>query len=991
MAGLRKMAIPLTFQTGVDTGSDPKVTGQTLLKAEDAVFPRKGAVGKRRGTRSLAGTHAEQHMATYKDRPVAFEHELLVEDGADITSGAFSSVDTMSLWDVSLNRTQTPEGEQRFNAEVLEVGLVRTWAYAVHEPVGGTYDIHIETFERYNGRPLANTIISGPSAGNNPQCRLVNLNGALYYLYVSTTRIWLGSVNVTTGAIAGAVDTGVLLFSNNQQFDAVAVSTTHIMACGRDSTGNNLRVASLDIGGASYAGVNFAAVDVDAVGIWQRQTDEAVICYFLGTGRDLRFIAYDISLAAPTVADTRLRLLPANTVAYNITGINATPDTAQVFYTQDETVHSLVLVEPRVYRAELNLPGPAVTSDAVICNKAVVASKPLDDTADSGDVFLWITYETQSYAYLLDGAGNHRGKAFPALAEGSNAAEPVATWFIATMDSASTALRYKPTVGDTRAPAMVTIARPANGVLTLEAQDQLQIPTSLPVQFDGESITELGFLHVPDVVSGAAAGGGNLSAGDYLGIVVYEDRDTGNRLHQSSPSLPSATVTSGATGTITWTIPFLTHTLRENVTVTLWRTNAGGSTYYRHPSVNEPNNTALDQFTFDDGSVAADDDLSAEARLYTDGNVLANTQPPSGHVQGEHQGRLFIVDNESPETRVRYSKPYAEGIGVEHADLLYLDAPPEGGDITAIHSFMGRLLVFKADRVYAYGGKGFTNTLLGPGYGDPYLISEAVGCTKQKTMALIPGGLMFQGAARLWLIDKGFRVQSIGDAVRYWTDPITRRPSGALDLRAAVKLPELSIVVYVTDDMALVYNYLYGQWATWTGHVSTDATEAADHLFFKAPSDDTIRIRDVATFLDGATPVTLTVETGWLSFAGLLGYKRVYRAMFGGQNITSHTLRIRIMYDLEPEWIDDLTFDSSTLTRFGSEAHMGDGLSSYEGMGYQVGANPSRQKCTSIRFQFSDDDQTGSNESYDLTALTFEVGIKSGTVVRRGSRRKASP
>jgi hypothetical protein len=991
MAGLKRTTVPVVFQSGVDTSSDPKVTAQALLKAEDAIFPRKGAIAKRRGTKSLAGTHGERFLTTYKNRPVVLERNVKVMDGSDITSGTFTSVSGLDLWNHRLVRTQVPEGEQRFNAEVLEEGNIRVWTYVKFEGAV-TYDIVIESYERNSGRLIATAQVTNPTAGNNPQCRLFFLNSAFHFFYLSNNQLWRGSVHATTGAITGAVAITAGLHANNVPLDGTQVDANSVIFAVRSLAGNHIVVTGIDLDTATINSALHAAVDADQIGVFKRQDREAVIAYVLGNGGaapDYRFTAYN-KTPTLTIADTAIATLNAGEFIRNITGVCPDSDDGEVFYTFQTATE-----QPEMWLSSLNLAGPSVTSNSEILRKATVASKPIDDSSDSGNLYVWVTYDTGKYAYLVDQSGLHGAKILPAQIEGSSTATPVAQYFVARMSESSpwtSALRYRPNVGSTRAPLSVSVLRP-DSLHCMEAQGNLHIPSSIPYQFDGEDVCESGFLHVPETVTGTAAGGGNLAAGNFLGLVVYEDRDSGNVLHRSSPGSPSSAVVSPGSGTLTWTLPYLSHTDRENVRVVFYRnsvTGGGAARFYRHPRGEFDNNTGADSFTFVDGGVLADDNITASALLYTDGDVLDDTQPPSGTIIAEHQGRQFIVDSESPQTVIRYSKPFSPGIAVEHSPFLTIEVPPDGGDITAMWSSMGWLMVAKASRVYAFGGRGLSNTLLGTGYGQPRLISEAIGCTNQKTVMLVPGGAMFQGEDRIWLL-AGTKLNPVGDPVRFWTDPGTERAGGALVISCAVHIPDRSLAVFMTaDEGALVYNYLYGQWATWTAYTATDGTEADGTLFFKVASDDSVRLTDDSSYSDGATGVVLKLETGWLSFAGIMGYKRVYKMLLAGQNITSHTLHVRIAYDMEPTWVDDLTFDSSTLTRFGAEAQMGDGSTDYSGMGYQVEINPSRQKCTSIRVQVYDGDQTGTKESFDIAAVNLVVGLKTGYTAARGSRRTAT-
>lgn len=972
---LKKLTVPLTFVAGVDTSADAKITGQSLLRAENAIFPRKGAVAKRHGTKQLAGTHTEPHLAAFRDRPVLVDDDIQVADGADITAATFNAADDVNLWQVRSERAETPVGEQRFNAEVVDADQIRVWSYAI-AAAGGLYDLHIETYERYSGRQLATLTIPNPSGGNNPQCRLVVLNNAIHYLYVSGLVLWRGVINQASGAIGAAAAT-VIAFANNQPFDAMAINDTTIISCGRAPT-NEVRMGSCNVvTGANFGPLIVGSANATVVGLWN-SFGTVVVGWWETVSRNLRFAQFD-DVLIQTGANVNIRTLNAGESVLNISGVTLAADSTVGYLLYSFDTAS---IQPQVWLATLDLATPAVTSDVRQQAKSLLAAKPFESSAR---FYYWVTMDSTRCAYLYDGVNNiPAGKLAPATIEPHGTADPVATNWVAACSLASpwtTVLRYY-IDDETAAPAAVLMTRPAV-LRTEELQDDLVVPGSLQQLFDGVNCVESGYLHVPEDVSGVVpVGAGNLAAGDYRAVVVYEWRDASNRLHQSSPSNPSAAVTSPGAALITWTLPYLTHTRRDNVRVVLYRTNANGTIYYRHQTW--ANVKTSDSIAVVDGSLPADNDLSANPQLYISGDVVPNIQPPQGALHCEHQNRHWVVDDERRDTRVRYSKEFAAGIAIEHSSSLYLEVPPDGGDITAVRGFMGRLLVFKAARVYAFAGQPLNSLALGVGMGQPYLISEAIGTEQDKSIIQVPGGLMFRAEDRIWLMDKSLRLQPVGDPVRYQTSQWT--------ISSAVHLPADSLAIWLTSDGdALVYNYLYGLWATWTQHDATDGAVAGGTLFFKRGADDTVRCTDVATYEDpGALVVVLAVETGWLSFAKILGYKRIYRALFGGDNLSAHTLHVEIAYDLEPTWVDDLTFASAGLTAFGEAAQLGDGAVNYQGQGYQIEVRPSRQKCTAIRFRIYDE-LAAAGQGLSLTALTLVAGIKSGTTARRGTGRRATP
>lgn len=991
MAALEKKVIPLSVgKVGLDTGGDPKVTEQALLRLDNAICPRRGAWAKRPGTRALTGTFTERHMASYRARAVLIGDSLRTVEGSSGVALVVAQADTLSLWQTSLERLITRTGEERYNATVVESGNVRVWSYAIYNAVGVTYDAHLEVYERYSGRLIASTTLQ-TYANDNPAVRMVVSGPRIYYLYIPAATLFIGEINATTGAIGAAVTTGLSFGSVANQSSRLASidafaweSSNKIFVAGR-LPASSLVVAVLDPDTSTYITTSNLVNDCAAVGVWPRSTTEAVVVYYRSTGRTLHVLGYadnlDDYLGETTIATD----LGLNNHAENISGICLSEGAATVLFTRGGTG----VTYRRVERITVTLPAGTASAITTVRRRSTLASRPW--TPDDAAAFAWFTTggtnDPLRYAFIYDVTNAEMvGRALPSRAEGAANTSPVATFFcpttVADVEGASewhTALRIYEDA-DTAAPVRALVSRPSV-LQCIEAQDALLIPGSLPYLFDGEAAVEQGFALVADApVLSVAAGAGALTAGTYYAAVTHEWRDSHGRLHEIA-SAPSTGLLVALNDRITYQIPYLHHTRRSGVRTRLWRTSANGSIYYLLYTID--NDLTADRApAYTNGT--ADATVSANQQLFTTGYVLDNDDPPPYLVQCEHQSRHVVADAEYPETRLRYSKPFEPNVGVEHSRDLTLSVPPEGGSITALASYQDRLLVFKSDRIYVFTGTGKTNTDTGAGYYGPYLVSESVGTEVAKSLVLCPTGLMFAGRDRIYAFTSAGKIVAAGDAVRYYLDPLDGL---GRTVQAAVHLPERHMVVWLTNGEALTYDYLVGLWGAWTNYAATDGCEA-DGLVWYHTTGNALRVEDRAAWRDTSTDITLAIETGWLSPAGLGGWARLYRIVVVGQALTRATLHCRIAYDLDPQWIDDLTLQVATGAVHTYAQHLGAMTGLFTDSALIFEAQPSRQKCSSFRIRIYDAGPEGSYRAYELSGLSVLVGLKSTSAVRVGSTRR---
>jgi hypothetical protein len=428
------------------------------------------------------------------------------------------------------------------------------------------------------------------------------------------------------------------------------------------------------------------------------------------------------------------------------------------------------------------------------------------------------------------------------------------------------------------------------------------------------------------------------------------------------------------------TIPFLHVTNHSAVTLALYITAEDGSVLNRCNQVVNVLTTDSQTFAVTSG------DYTAEDPLYTNGGVLEAIQPPPYRIATLWQNRHFVVDRQREDSRIYYSREFAESTGLQHSDVLTIDVTSAGGPITALAVLNDRLIVFKETRIYSVSGRGRDNLGFGQGYNPARLVNPSIGCTDQKSVVLLPQGLAFLSQDSLALLLPNDQVQPFGRPVKYYSDTYA--------ISSANVIPEKHYAIWTTSDgPAIVFDFLFEQWSTFSGAYSSapDATVAGGILYWRDSSDG-IRVEDRSKFLDLSASYKLTIETGWFSFAGLLGFVRWYLTTLLGQSLTKHTLRVKVAYDFDPEWIDiTQTFDSEGLAYFAHTEQYGTLASSREDQSYLLDFAGSRQKVTAVRFHFSDEDNggTASAEAFSLSGLTFTVGLEKGAK-QVGDDRKVS-
>jgi len=511
----------------------------------------------------------------------------------------------------------------------------------------------------------------------------------------------------------------------------------------------------------------------------------------------------------------------------------------------------------------------------------------------------------------------------------------------------------------------------------------------LPMQYDGVGPVELGFLVWPDECSVSLGSGGSLSAGAYQWVAVYEWADNNGFIHRSAASLP-ASATATASQQATLTVSTLTMTrkdARTPVKIVVYRTLANGSVFYRASSLTAPTSNDATQYTLTLTDGLDDATLATRPQLYTTGGVVENIVPGALDGLAVHRSRLWGVDATN-RLRLWFSRQVQAGAPVEFSDVLVFDVDARGGEVVALASLDDKLIVFKRTQVFMVAGQGPDATGSQNDFSDAVLVTTDAGCIDARSIVTTPSGLMFQSTKGIYLLDRSLGVTYLGADVEAY--------NGAT-VESAQLIPTSNQVRFIlSTGVALVYDYLVGQWSVFTNHPAVDSVVWRDS-FCWLRADGTAMQEDPTRFDDDGSFVPLLVKTGWIVFqmtgapalaAGgnrapepLQGYQRARRLLVLGEYAGAHRLRVQVGFDYSPSPLQDVTVTPTAPSDYGAGSPYG-GESPYgsEWDLYQWRVDLSRQKCAAVQVTISDErNGEASSEGVRLSALALELGMKPGT------------
>ena len=422
--------------------------------------------------------------------------------------------------------------------------------------------------------------------------------------------------------------------------------------------------------------------------------------------------------------------------------------------------------------------------------------------------------------------------------------------------------------------------------------------------------------------------------------------------------------------------------------IVLYRTLANGTNFYRASSLTAPteNNPSVATLTITDG--LDDATLAARPLLYTTGGVVENIPP--GAVDGVvvHRGRLWAIDAAN-KLRLWFSRQVQTGAPVEFSDALYLDVDARGGDVVGLASLDDKLIIFKRGQIFFVAGQGPDATGSLNDFSDAVLVTTDVGCLDARSIVTTPAGLMFQTSKGIYLLNRSLEVSYVGADVEAY--------NGATVESSQLITTTNQVRFVLSTGVALVYDYLVGQWSVFTNHPAVDSVVWLDR-FCWLRSDGVAMREDPTRHDDDGRFVPLRFTTGWIGFDGnggpytaaaggrgpasLQSFQRARRLLILGEYQGAHRLRVQVGFDYNDAPAQDVTITPAEPDTYGEGPTYGD-ETPYGGEWqlYQWRVDLARQKCQAVQVTITDEREGGavSSEGVRLSALAFELGIKPGT------------
>ena len=1013
---LSEGALKIAFAGGVSTKTDPKAVPTTqLLTLENGVFTRAISVQKRNGYSGFAASADARRLGVRDDELLEFTSDSCrsrqsgVEQWSDV-GACFSAVGT--------DRPLVKTGTQQTQPDAATLSGVT--AVAWEDSRGGVWWSVVDVSGRVLKAP-----VQADADGISPRCVAAGANLHIYYAVAALGRVMVVVVNP---ASPSSIVAPALLIDDlsptNTVYDAcqTARANTPAAIAWPEAGTSNIRVAYVDQSGVlGTALTGHPSALTFAAGMLA--TSPIAIGYLFGNGANNDIIG--ISFVNSALMASHLYVLggsPSIPLFVIVTSIIATTVDVQriansIYNSDDGNLLIDAAWEERA-AAPSNRYCVLTSSDVdnVIYSIATVRSVGLASkgfrAADASfacfvhDTTYFNTYVTlritDAFPIGRHAAGSAAGAPPRRHLPSVSVADDVATFALPVRD------RILSENGDKFRETGIRLVS-----MDFDSEDShqyaqlgrgLYLAGACPLHYDGRVWTEQGFHVGPEVIATTPAAGGSMtSSTTHLYRAWYEWTDAQGEVHRGPTSFGTLVTMGGADTQVTVTLPTLRLTQKTNARICLARSLAAktGNTaqLFRVTSLDPSTAGAANGYVANDPTVdtvtfidrMSDTTLALQEELYTDGGILSNDPATLGSVVARGKSRLFFTDASNP-NMIRYSQELEEGYGAEIPPELQVIVDPFGGAVTALANQDDRVIVFCESAIYTFSGDGPTasgDTANG-GFSRPQLVTSDVGCTDPSSIVLTPAGHMFKSAKGIYLLDNGGAVQYVGAPVEAYN---------AQRVRRATVMPDRTQVVFLSDTgSALLYDYLFGQWSTFTNHAGYDSA-VVGNAYHYLRTDARVFRETIGQYSDDGTRIRLRFETAWIHMQEQLqGFQRFWFMHLLGTWMSPHQLGVQYRLDYGAQWsaarwLDATGLSSSTGWITGDGANV-IGESPITGSGYgdgPYGDGPyggtapetyawrfrMSEKGHSVQFRFEDFEADGyAGASFEPTEMLITGGVK---------------
>ena len=515
--------------------------------------------------------------------------------------------------------------------------------------------------------------------------------------------------------------------------------------------------------------------------------------------------------------------------------------------------------------------------------------------------------------------------------------------------------------------------------------DSAYIGGGVLTQYDGKAVTEVGFLHPPHSVTTAVQAGAGVDSGVHGYLVVYQWTDGAGQVQRSAAAVTTATTTAG-NNQVQLTIGNCFPTRKQDyetaflppIGINIYRTTAGGSTYYQ--LLSDTSLLASSPNTFSQTYTDNTTDAGLVSQNYgiwpSQGGAFEGYAPPALGIIVAHGERLWGVGDDR--VSLWFSSEVVPGEQVKFNDAWQIVMPK--GPITGLASMDGVLYAFTAEHIYAIAGSGPNQFGQQSDFEAPQRIPSDVGCIDHRSIVTTSQGIYFQSSLGIYMLSRARELTYVGGAIE---DTLATYPV----CKSAVVVPHYGEIRFALSaaetseaGMDAVYNYVLQGWTLFDRY-DTDTSSAlkpsmdeavVNNQYYWLTSGGRVYQENRSTtaagaYMDNGHWVTLTVESAWAKADGIAGWGRFRYANTLAQRLDPHDLTISVATDYATSYAQSATFTAGTMSTWTTPLQHAE---------LQIGA----QKASALRVKISDATPTGGVAATTgagpiLVGLQLDVGV----------------
>lgn len=477
--------------------------------------------------------------------------------------------------------------------------------------------------------------------------------------------------------------------------------------------------------------------------------------------------------------------------------------------------------------------------------------------------------------------------------------------------------------GDTSLTALSMDFNNPNIGQSVRLGDWTWISGGLPLIYDGNVITEVGFINQPPAPAISLPSSGSpvlptLTTLTYQ--VCYAQQDLGGNIHRSPPSVPSivdasAGYSDAKLGIVPYSITLrqaaggATSTVNGNpVQIEIYRNSSAAPEVMQLLTV-IPNDPTQQFITFDDA--AADNSNVTFPVIYTDGGGVPSCGPPNLSGLAVHSDRIFGISEDGQTTY--FTTQYQRGECPRMTDAFTMTWPH--GPITALWSLEQRLHASTPYDLYYTFGNGPNDNGAGSDFDTPSLWQAGLGVTDSRGVALFQGGAILSTAKGFYLEDRGSNFTWLSECKRTLASNPVVTGISIIDSFGTIRINAQEEDGINQDGVTFHYDYRHQKWATHVpnqdgssnGLLSSCVAGGVYHAlwavrnFSNTANLGVLLQESASTRLDGAVGganwVTATIATGWAAPNGPQGYARLRLVMVLAEQESPCQIAVQVARD----------------------------------------------------------------------------------------------